>query len=390
MPWEVTSVMERRIKFVLQAILRETNFSQLCLDFGISRSTGYRWLWRYYKTGSVGSLMDRSRRPHHSPNKISSEIEQRVLDERGRYHWGARKLRELLLRQGVDVKAVTINRILKRHGLITEKQRGYTASRRFERANPNELWQMDFKGEFAMMLGKCYPLTIVDDHSRFGLGIFALAHPQGKLVQKCLIETFDRYGLPEAMLMDHGAPWWSTTNGYGLTTLSVWLIKQNIRLLWSGIGHPQTQGKVERFHRTLKEDMGYLPKPKSLHDWQKVFDQFLHRYNYIRPHEALAMGVPADYYNPSCRPYRAESTFWDYPDGAIIKRLNPQGCLYYKGRYYFVCEALGHEWIRIEKLPKRLLISYRNMYIREIELDTKRTKPLVIPVSKTQQVSHMS
>ncbi|MEE9443185.1 MAG: leucine zipper domain-containing protein [candidate division Zixibacteria bacterium] len=179
MPWRTTSVMDERIKFVIEASKDESTMSQLCRDFGISRPTGYRWLSRYREFGSVLSLFDRSRRPHHSPTRTSQKIEGHVLVLRRWYGWGARKLRELLLREGIEVKVSTINRILKRNGLIEQKKRCYSATGRFERSNPNELWQMDFKGEFTMSQGKCFPLTLVDDHSRFALGVFALPSIHG-------------------------------------------------------------------------------------------------------------------------------------------------------------------------------------------------------------------
>jgi hypothetical protein len=255
------------------------------------------------------------------------------------------------------------------------------ATIRFERPCPNELWQMDFKGEFAMSGGACYPLTVVDDHSRFALGIRALPSVQGVGAQRSLDTIFATYGLPEAMLMDHGSPWWSTTNGYGLTMLSVWLIKHDIRLVWSRIRHPQTQGKVERFHRTLKDDVLRYSRPDTLVGWQQAFDRFRHCYNHIRPHESLNMAVPADRYQPSQRPYPEPVREWVYPSGATVRRLSTHGCLSFGSRYYFICEALAHEQVRVEHLPDRLLVSYRHMYIREIELDTGKTKPLVIPIT---------
>jgi transposase InsO family protein len=381
MPWKTTSLMDERIKFVILASQAGANLSQLCAWFGISRPTGYRWLSRYGATGSVASLENRSRRPRHSPGRTPDEIEARVVALRQEYGWGAKKLRELLGQEHRAVPCATINRILKRHGLIEPIVRDRGATTRFERARPNELWQMDFKGEFVRGRERCYPLTLVDDHSRFALGVFALPNLRAAGVQPCVRQTFVAYGLPEAMLMDHGCPWWSTTNAYGLTSLSVWLIKQGIRLIWSGIRHPQTQGKVERFHRTLKHDVLRQGQPETLADWQRAFDRFRHRYNHIRPHESLAMGVPADRYLGSSRQYQSRIPEWTYPAGATVKRLSTHGCLPYGSRYYFVCEALAHEWVRLEQLPDRLLVSYRHMYIREIALDTGVTKPLVIPVT---------
>ncbi len=151
--------------------------------------------------------------------------------------------------------------------------------------------------------------------------------------------------------MDHGSPWWSTTNAYGLTTLSVWLIKHGIRLLMSGLRHPQTQGKVERFHRTLKDDVLHHGRPETLTGWQSAFDRFRNRYNHIRPHESLDMAVPADRYMASSRRYQPRPPEWHYPEGANLKKLSSHGCLPYGGRYYFVCEALKCEWVRKKLCP---------------------------------------
>jgi hypothetical protein len=221
----------------------------------------------------------------------------------------------------------------------------------------------------------------LDDHSRYLVGLYALGDQTGESVHTCLINTFERHGLPEAMLMDHGTPWWSNTNGYGLTWLAVSLIKQGIRLYKSGFRHPQTQGKVERFHRTLKDSVAHAGKPRTLADWEKVVGRFSVEYNYQRPHEALAMKVPADCYHPSPRQYNHTPPEWDYPLGAMVRRLNTQGCLDYNGNRYFVCEALANEYVQIERVEGSLLAKYRHMYIREIFIETGRSAPLILPVS---------
>jgi transposase InsO family protein len=324
----------------------------------------------------VGEL---SRRPHDSPNKTPSDFEERVVALRIQHKWGAKKLQVLLAREGVELPVITINRIIKRNGLVKQKISDRPALRRFERLFPNQLWQMDFKGDIQLSSGRCYPLSLLDDHSRFAVGLFALGNQTGKVVYDCLVSSFERYGIPEAMLLDHGTPWWSNTNGHGLTWLSVNLIKQGIRLYWSAVRHPQTQGKVERFHRTLKESVLEEGKPKTLAGLEKAFDCFRYQYNYIRPHEALEMAVPADYYKYSQRVYNPDPVPWEYPQGSIVKRLNTQGCLNYKRRRYFVCEALRGEQVKIEHLEKSIIISYRHMYIREIELETGKTVPLIKP-----------
>ena len=215
------------------------------------RTTGWRWRRRLGEVGRIEELGEHSRRLHASPNQTSEEVQRRIVALRGQYGWGALKLQTLLAREGRIVSVAKINRVLARRGAIRPQDSHRPAAQRFERNEPNQLWQMDFKGigdRLAERHGAVYPLSILDDHSRFLVGFAALREPSTALTMKCLREIFEPYGLPEAMLMDHGVPWWSTSNGHGLTQLTVWLMKQGIRLYFSGVGHPQTQGKVERLH----------------------------------------------------------------------------------------------------------------------------------------------
>ncbi len=377
MPWKVQDVMEERIRFVARAIAPERNMSQLCREFGISRSTGYHWVSRYQKVKSFRNLTERSRRPHRSPRRTPAALEERVLELRNQYGWGARKLEVLLSREGIRVQERTINRILKRQGLVRKEEVQRPALKRFERERPNELWQMDFKGEYLYPGGWCYPLSILDDHSRYAVGLYALKSPAFEPVQSSLVGTFEHFGVPEAMLMDHGVPWWSTTNGYGLTRLSIELIKQGIRLCFSAIGHPQTQGKVEQFHRSLSRAVRHHGRPQDWAQWQALCKEFRQEYNYIRPHEALEMAVPASRYQPSRKQYHPRPRPWEYPEGSVVKKLNPQGCLYYRKRNYFVCEALAGEPVCIQAVNEKLLVQYRHMYIREVDLVTHATRPLL-------------
>lgn len=380
MPWKETGVMEERIRFVAGALKEEVNFSRLCEDFGVSRPTGYRWFKRYRECGSFGDLKERSRRPLRSPRRTVSELEDRVIELRKRYGWGAKKLHVVLLRDaGIDLPVITIHRIIYRNGLIVSRKSLSHATKRFEKKQPNELWQMDFKGEYHLGKGYCYPLSILDDHSRFTVGLYGLPNQRGESVNDCLVRTFDKFGVPHAMLMDHGTPWWSSTNAQGLTWVTVKMIRQGIRIYLSGVGHPQTQGKVERFHRTLKQSVRHTGKPKTMEGWNSLLRNFREEYNHLRPHEALGMDVPASRYEPSRKPYNPNPPEWDYPEGSVVTRLNTQGCLEYDRKRYFVCEALAKENVRIEEIENRLLVSYRQMYIREIERETGKTRALLVP-----------
>jgi transposase InsO family protein len=382
MPWKSSSVMDERIKFVIRASLEGVNFSALCRSFGISRPTGYRWLNRYRDSGSVSRLGELSRRPHHSPGRTPDVLEQRVIALRRKYGWGARKLRILLLGKGFDLKVTTINRILKRNNLVPPKDLHRSATRRFERDCPNELWQMDFKGDYASGQGRCYPLSVLDDHSRYGIALYALPGKDTETVKASLIETFDNFGIPVAMLMDHGIPWWSPSNNHGLTRLSVSLIDQGIKLCFSGLRHPQTQGKVERFHRTLNESVTHKGHPHTLSGWQKCFQDFLYEYNYIRPHEALQMATPSKLYKSSGKAYNPNPREWEYPEGSEVERLTDRGWLGTSRQRYFVCEALAGKRVRVERIDNKLIVSYRHMYIREIDKDTRKTISLLTPIEK--------
>lgn len=381
MPWRKTDLKTERMRFIVEGEQIGRNMAALCRKFGVSRKTGYKWLQRFREVGSLDGLDDLSRRPHHSPNRTSEAIEERVEELRLSTGWGGKKLCILLAREEIQLAASTIDRIIQRRGLTRVVERGKAATQRFERAHANELWQMDFKGEYPLRQnGYCYPLSVLDDHSRYNVGLFALSSKRIPGVQRSLINCFERCGLPEAMLMDRGAPWWSTTNGYGLTKLSVFLIKQGIDLIYGHPYHPQTQGKVERFHRTLHETLSYLGKPDTLRGFNSAFASISRTYNEERPHESLGMQVPAQRYTPSSRAYKPSPKPWVYPTGAQVYRLNSAGCLTYGDRRYFVCEALANEEVWCQPFADRVLVTYRHMHIREIDLSTKRTRPLVQPV----------
>jgi transposase InsO family protein len=388
MPWKETVVKDQRIAFVVRAKQETWSISALCREFGISRKTGHKWLRRHAQEGSLSALEERSRRPTKSPRRTSSELEQRVVELRGQEGWGSRKLQWLLAQEHVHLARSTIDRILHREGLMDEREATYPATSRFERPLPNDLVQMDFKGEYQLADDSwCHPLSLIDDHSRFSLGLYALANQRGETVRQRLTEAFERYGVPTAMLVDHGCPWWSPTNGHGLTKLSVWLIRQGIQLHLSGIRHPQTQGKVERFHRTLDEAVVHWGKPETLLGFADLFAHFRSVYNKSRPHEALGMQTPASRYRSSPRPFQPEPPPWQYPEGSVVRKLNPAGCLCYRGHRYFVCEALAEEHVGCQTFADTLLITYRHMHVREINLETGRTRPIVEPLARPSKSS---
>jgi transposase InsO family protein len=377
MSWNEVDVDDQRMQFVLRAASGKESMTVLCREFTISRPTGYHWRRRYREVHLLSDLRERSRRPHHSPRLTAARTEQRVIALREQTGWGAKKLHVLLAEEEIPLSVRTIHRILERHKLISEDSHG-PALTRFERSEPNELWQMDTKGKYPLPVGECHPLSILDDHSRYAVGLYALSELSGEQAYPCLAETFRRYGIPQAMLMDRGTLWWSAWNGWGLTRLSVRLIEQGIRLLYGRVRHPQTQGKVERFHGTLGQAMRHRGVPKQFHQWPAALAEFRLSYNERRPHEALGMKRPVERYQRSPRSYQENVQEWEYPTGSDVRRLNSQGMLTEQGQRWFVCGALAGQRVRVERFDGKLLVSYRHMYIREIDPARRKSYALVV------------
>ena len=285
MPWSEVSVMDLRLEFVMLAEQPGANVSALCRRFGISRKTGYKWLSRA-RSGPM-DLSDLSRRPRSSPRRTPKGMEASVLAVRSDHPcWGGRKTPA-----GRSVPAPAAFHALGQAGTPA-------AFQRFERSRPNELWQMDFKGHFALAQGRCHPLTVLDDCSRFNLCLAACGNEQGETVQGHLRAAFRRYGLPEWIIVDNGSPWGDGPNT-PYTPLGVWLLRLGIGLSHSRPYHPQTLGKDERFHRTLKAELLGGPPFGDLGHCQRAFDRWRIVYNCERPHQALDLDVPAARFRPS-------------------------------------------------------------------------------------------
>ena len=266
----------------------------------------------------------------------------RVVALREIYGWGGEKLVPLLAADGITVAARTVDRIIAREGLTRADVAPAPAPRRFERAAPNDLWQMDAKGHYPLRrTGRCHPLSVLDDHSRYAVGLYALPTLHTEGVRAALVECFERYGVPAAMLMDHGSPWWATGNEAGLSTLSVFLLKQGIRLLHGRVRHPQTQGKVERFHRTLGERLRWWGVPGDLRGFARAFAEFRAEYNEVRPHEALGQEPPAlQFRRESSRATWPIHRAWEYPSGSDVHRVDQQRDDFVSGAALLRREAL--------------------------------------------------
>jgi transposase InsO family protein len=370
--WKAGDVSEQRLRFAIRASSGQENMKALCEEFEISRPTGYLWLKRYRACERVQELTEVSRRPHRSPHQTAAETEQRVVALRRQYpDWGALKLADLLRREQIVLPRITVHRILLRHGLVRDRDRHRPATQRFEREAPNQLWQMDFKGMPANRPG-CLPLVLLDDHSRYLPGLFGTTGTRAEPVQEHLTSVFRRDGLPDGMLMDHGTPWWNMQSASGWTWLTVWLMKQGIRIYLSGYRHPQTQGKIERCNGSLEAAMVKRPKPAG-QSWQAWLDEYRQEYNHVRPHEALQMAVPAQRWQPSSRAFQEEPRAWDYPDPAHVRKVRENGGLSFQGQSYFVSRALIGENVQLELLERRVLVWFYRTLVREFDLDNGRS-----------------
>ncbi len=343
MPWREANAMSLRLDFVTRAGHEAANVRALCREFGISPNTAYKWLVRYQAAGPAG-LADRSRRPNAVRADTPPGREQLVLATRQAHPaWGGRKLKAYLEQAGyADVPAAsTITAILRRHGALDDQEGAqHRAFQRFEREAPNELWQMDFKGHFALGDGtRCDPLTVLDDHARFLLALDACADETRRTVQAALTGVFERYGLPERILCDHGPPWGAPNAGDVYTTLSAWLLRLGIGVVHGRPKHPQTQGKDERLHRTLRAELLRRQTFADLPACQPAFDTWRQMYNEQRPHEALAMQVPAARYRPSPRPWPARLPAIEYPASDRVRRVQDKGQIKVGGHEFRIGKA---------------------------------------------------
>jgi transposase InsO family protein len=342
MPWKEVSVMSQRWEFVELANQSKGNFTELCRRFQISRDTGYKWLRRYRAQGGAG-LEDGSRRPRHSPGRTGRMMEQQIVSLRDHHPaWGAWKIQARLQALGVEgVPAPsTVHQVLRRQGRIDPVASAqHRAWQRFEQAAPNQLWQMDFKGHFGLGNGeRCHPLTVLDDHSRYALCLRACRNETGQTVQQILKETFRCYGLPERMLMDNGSPWGDDAD-HPYTSLTVWLLRLGISVCHGRPYHPQTQGKEERFHRTLQVEVLQSQSHWDHPSVQTRFDQWRQVYNHQRPHQALGMEVPASRYQISARSFPEVLPLIDYGSDALVRKVQDHGRISFRHRVFRVSKA---------------------------------------------------
>lgn len=369
MPWKEQTVMDQREEFVEAALAHQKPFCALCADYGISRKTGYKWL----KRASLGQqLCDQSRRPNRQPSKTATDMEVEILTLRDdNQAWGGRTIKAVLESAGFEgvPSAKTCGNILKRNGRINpEESQKHQAFQQFERERCNELWQTDFKGDFLLGDGtRCYPLDILDDHSRYALKVEPKSAAIG--VKESFIQTFREFGLPDAILSDNGAQFAGFRGGY--TQFERFLMDLDVLPIHGRFFHPQTQGKIERFHRTMKNEA--LRKPiADLAEADKVLQAWRWKYNELRPHSALGMKTPGSVYTPSTRPYRQHNPF-EYNEGAVMRKTNNWGYLRFGPVSVFLSETMADTLLEIrEGNDDTFLVIYRNYQIAVIDAHTQK------------------
>jgi transposase InsO family protein len=380
MPFRECSIVSSREEFCRLWSSPGANRSELCRRFGVSRPAGYKWAQRYAQSGPAG-LGDRSRRPHTSPERTPAQIEAEVLSVRTQHPvWGGRKIRRVL--QNADrpaPSASTITAILRRAGRLDGPRAGEArAFQRFEQAAPNDLWQMDFKGDFALAAGRCHPLTVLDDHSRYALEIGACGDQRTETVQQRLTAVFRRHGLPHRILADNGSPWGTAGSAARHTRLTVWLLDLGVGIVHGRPYHPQTQGKDERFHRTLAAELLDGRSFADLHRAQAAFDGWREVYNSQRPHEALGLEVPARRYRMSPRPLPETIAAPDYEPAVATRKVHETGWISFRGRSFNCSKAFAGRRLALRATATDGLfdLCYRSHILAQIDLRQDPTRPV--------------
>lgn len=350
------------------ALAEGANRRQLCRRFNVQPWILYKWLERYRRCGLAG-LTDHSRRPHRSPSRTGAEMEAAVLAVReSNPMWGGRKIAASLRRQGLSPPSPsTITEILRRNGqpMVAPGQKAW---KRFEHAEPNALWQMDFKGDVAFGHGRLHPLTVVDDHSRYAVVLQAADNERHQTVQNAVQAAFERYGLPEVILTDNGSPW-GDTGERSLTKLGVWMIEHGVAPWHSPPFHPQSHGKNERFNRTLKAELLEGRLFGDLSQAQQAFDGWRHRYNHHRPHDALGLAVPADRYRPSVRSYNPIVEPFDYGPDDFVRSVDVAANISFHGRRLKASKALVGKQVAIRPTQRDGVFDliFRHVTVKSID-----------------------
>jgi transposase InsO family protein len=347
--------MDERLQFIADHQRRLCPMTELCARYGVSRTTGYKWLARYAAEGARG-LHDRSHAPHTCPHRIEEALATLLCATR-RAHptWGPAKLLHYLAPRHparADWPAVsTVADLLKRAGLVRPRRRRrplvHPGVVPIHTTAPNDLWTADFKGHFRTKDGVyCYPLTIADQHTGFLIGVQGLLSTKGQGVRGVFERVFREYGLPAAIRTDNGVPF-ANTGLHGLTQLSVWWLRLGIQHQRIQPASPQQNGAHERMHRTLKAEATRPPKG-NLAAQQRRFNRFRTEFNTERPHSALGGEPPAARYECSPRPYPDRLPPLEYPGHFLVKRVTNAGTIRFQNRLLFLANALKQHHVGLE------------------------------------------
>ena len=374
MPWAERKVNQMREEFVKRVLAGEASKSALCREYGISRPTGDKWIKRY-EAGDT--LENRSRAPLNRPRETPAEMEQKIVAYRQKHPAiGATKLRRILENQGCQnvPSHSTINRLFAKNGLITkEASLAATPHQRFEKCQPNEMWQADYKGHFAMGNGqRCHPLNIIDDCSRYNLCCQAQLTETFEEIKPVMIRLFQEYGMPFSLLCDNGNPW-GTAQSVGFSRFEVWLMELGVLTIHGRALHPQTQGKEESFNQSMTKELLKHTTIKDQPDAQRQFDTYRDFYNNERPHHALDLDTPSQRYVPSTRAYPKKIRPWVYPENCVLRRVRDSGYFNHGGQGYFLSEAFAGKEIAVypSRIPGCITLQFRQFKIGRIDLERR-------------------
>ena len=363
-----TSAVEQRVQFVWDFTSGQWTMTELCERYGITRPTGYMWIDRYRGAGEAG-LAERSRAPHGCPHRTPASVEALILAARKHYGWGAKKLLQVLARRSPTrawPARSTVNDILARHGQLRKHRRRtkwtHPGAVPLHTERPNQVWPVDFKGQFKTRDGTyCYPLTVTDHFSRALLACHGLPSVRTAGAKPVFRRLFQEVGLPDAIRSDNGAPF-ASTGIHGLCALNVWWMQLGIVHQRIHPASPQENGTHERMHRELKRETT-RPPAHTLRGQQRKFDAFRRRYNEERPHEGIGDEVPASRWVPSPHPYPARIAPPEYPAHLEVRRVSAAGTFRLHSAQSFLSNALRDEHIGLEEVADGVwnIVYYRTL-----------------------------
>jgi transposase InsO family protein len=390
--------MDQRLEFVIQHRSGTISMAALCRLFGISRQTGYKWLGRFSLRRGEDSLRELSRRPHHSPSATSALQVARIVARRKQFPtWGPRKILWLLRRQWPRVRwpaPSTVAEILRRAGLVRSRKRRIrivAGTHPFSSCvAPNDVWCVDFKGNFRTGDGiAVYPLTVMDAASRFLLACVALSRPESLPTRHVFEDLFRKHGMPRAIRCDNGEPFVAARAPCGLSRLSAWWVKLGIRIERIDPGKPQQNGRHERMHLTLKLETALPPKP-TFEAQVRAFDRFRRVYNHVRPHEAISMSTPASIYRPSSIPFPRSPPRLEYPF-ADLRTVDPAGSIRFGDHKFFVSSSLAGERVGVYVLDQRYAeVRFGPLLLGLLDLESPLAGLIRPKSSRKPKVSAMS